>query len=236
MNAKALIKLVPKKYKIKAKDVDGNTNYSLIYIAYNAPALANAIFLTGGSSGGILSNFTVDSEFIAQATSVYVVLRNEIVTINLYNNFDDISIFPVDIVPTTEIPESRNYMNHIVHADADGGVLYVEELPKIEYKNVIKANINSNRKYVNYTNKRFFSVEYINDLPYDIDIILTATCTSGTAAGTAVYIDDVLIQFDSARDVTFSHTLPARFTVPSGSKFLLPIRSNISINSWFQYE
>lgn len=39
-----------------------------------------------------------------------------------------------------EIPEGRNYLNHIVHADNDGGVLYVEELPKIEYKDVIKAN------------------------------------------------------------------------------------------------
>lgn len=39
-----------------------------------------------------------------------------------------------------EIPEGRNYLNHIVHADNDGGVLYVEELPKVEYKDVIKAN------------------------------------------------------------------------------------------------
>lgn len=39
-----------------------------------------------------------------------------------------------------EIPEGRNYLNHIVHADNDGGVLYVEELPKIEYKDIIKAN------------------------------------------------------------------------------------------------
>ena len=40
----------------------------------------------------------------------------------------------------TEIVESRNYLNHIVHADQNGQVTYVEELPKIEYKNVIKAN------------------------------------------------------------------------------------------------
>lgn len=39
-----------------------------------------------------------------------------------------------------EIPEGRNYLNHIVHADNEGGVLYVEELPKIEYKDIIKAN------------------------------------------------------------------------------------------------
>ena len=39
-----------------------------------------------------------------------------------------------------EITNSRNYLNHIVHADNDGGVLYVEELPKIEYKDIVKAN------------------------------------------------------------------------------------------------
>lgn len=39
-----------------------------------------------------------------------------------------------------EITNSRNYLNHIVYADNDGGVLYVEELPKIEYKDIVKAN------------------------------------------------------------------------------------------------
>lgn len=53
---------------------------------------------------------------------------------------DNISVFATDIVPTTEITNSRNYLNHIVHADNDGGVLYVEELPKIEYKDIVKAN------------------------------------------------------------------------------------------------
>ena len=129
---------IGKRYKVKAKDVGGNTNYSSIYIAYGSPILANAIVLS--SSGGTLPTLNADTEFIAQATSVYLVLRNEIVTINLYNNFDDISVFPTDIVPTTEITESRNYLNHIVNADQNGQVTYVEELPKIEYKDVIKAN------------------------------------------------------------------------------------------------
>lgn len=39
-----------------------------------------------------------------------------------------------------EITESRNYLNHIVHADQNGQVTYVEELPKIEYKDIVKAN------------------------------------------------------------------------------------------------
>ena len=38
------------------------------------------------------------------------------------------------------ITESRNYLDAIVHADANGQVAYVEELPKIEYKDIVKAN------------------------------------------------------------------------------------------------
>lgn len=40
----------------------------------------------------------------------------------------------------TEIPESRNYMNHIVHADSQGNPLFVEELPKVKYENIVKAD------------------------------------------------------------------------------------------------
>lgn len=36
--------------------------------------------------------------------------------------------------------EPRNYLDAIVHADSTGNPLYVEELPKTEYKDVIKAN------------------------------------------------------------------------------------------------
>lgn len=148
---------IGKKYKIKAQDVGGNTNYSAIFLAYNAPTLANAIYPTGGLSGGVLSTLTVDTEFVTQATSVYVVLRNEIATVNLYNNFDNISVFQIEITPTTEIPESRNYMNHIVHAGSQGNPLFVEELPKIKYENLIVQS--ENRKVINlgtiYNNNRY---------------------------------------------------------------------------------
>jgi len=36
--------------------------------------------------------------------------------------------------------ESRNYMNHIVHADSQGNPLFVEELPKVKYENIVKAD------------------------------------------------------------------------------------------------
>lgn len=38
------------------------------------------------------------------------------------------------------ITESRNYLNAIVYADAGGQPTYVEQLPKIEYKDIVKAN------------------------------------------------------------------------------------------------
>ena len=38
------------------------------------------------------------------------------------------------------MPYGVNFLNHIVYADNDGSPLYVEELPKVEYKDVIKAN------------------------------------------------------------------------------------------------
>lgn len=79
-------------------------------------------------------------KFIAHSTSVHLVVYNNTATASSSVNIDNISVFASDIVPTTEITNSRNYLNHIVYADADGGVLYVEELPKIEYKDVIKAN------------------------------------------------------------------------------------------------
>lgn len=222
---------IGKKYTLKFKLVYSSSS---TYGFYIENVIGNADIYNSGIISA--SNAIVSIDFIAQSTTTYITLINGTSTLNAYNQWDDVSVFPVAIAPTTEITESRNYMNHIVHADADGGVLYTEELPKIEYKNVIKANINSNRKYVNYTNKRFFGVEYKNDLPYDIDVILTSTCIAGTSTGTYVNIDDVSIQFDSARDATYSHTLPVKVTIPSGSKFLFPTSTSISINSWFQYE
>ena len=39
-----------------------------------------------------------------------------------------------------EITESRNYLDAIVYADAGGQITYVEQLSKVEYKDIIKAN------------------------------------------------------------------------------------------------
>lgn len=83
---------------------------------------------------------TVEHTFTANATTSKIGLVTNPSAAGQVIYFDNISVFPSEITPTSEIPEGRNYLNHIVHADNDGGVLYVEKLPKIEYKDVIKAN------------------------------------------------------------------------------------------------
>lgn len=97
------------------------------------------VFINDVSIFSSATSGLVTYKFIAQSSSTK--LSFSINNSNgLYSLIDNISVFKTDITPITEITESRNYMNHIVHANADGEVLYVEELPKIEYKNVIKAD------------------------------------------------------------------------------------------------
>lgn len=125
---------VGKKYKIKAT-YQGATASGTGGVNIGSTSLGYDYGSVGGASVHYINN-----TFIATSTSLYItVYTGSGSTAGQYVTADNISVFTVDITPTTEITESRNYMNHIVYADADGGVLYVEELPKIEYKNVIKA-------------------------------------------------------------------------------------------------
>lgn len=116
--------VIGEKYRIKV-DI-GGTTASPTYLQINDKVI----------SSGTSSYYTT---FIATTTSTIVSITNNAQT-NAYTYIDSVSCFKVSISPTTEITNSRNYLNHIVHADNDGGVLYVEELPKIEYKDVVKAN------------------------------------------------------------------------------------------------
>lgn len=61
------------------------------------------------------------------------------------------SMFETAITPTTEITNGRNYLNHIVYADNDGGLLYVEELPKTQYID----SLNVGRYNINFSNSLF---------------------------------------------------------------------------------
>lgn len=124
---------IGKKYTIRFKVTSlANSGTPILYMGSTV----------NGAEIGMYSNTTTgifEYSFIAQSTSTY--LQFGVTTSGTgIVGYDNISVFASDIEITTEITESRNYLNHIVHADQNGQVTYVEELPKIEYKNVIKAN------------------------------------------------------------------------------------------------
>lgn len=128
--------VIGKKYKAIFKINAKSNTQAGVYIDSLSGTVNNGILVNTGVSTSV---GTYSLEFVAQTTSTYIKLVAENVS-GYWAQFDDISVFPVDITPTTEITESRNYLNHIVHADQNGQVAYVEELPKIEYKDIIKAN------------------------------------------------------------------------------------------------
>jgi hypothetical protein len=53
--------------------------------------------------------------------------------------WDNISVYAADLELNAPIT-ARNYLDTIAYADATGQLTYVEELPKVEYKDIIKAN------------------------------------------------------------------------------------------------
>ena len=78
----------------------------------------------------------------------------------------------------TEITESRNYLNAIVHADANGQVAYVEELPKIEYKDIVKANEFRGKNSIAFSvafNSTTTPPTIIGDMINVVSLIKTAT-------------------------------------------------------------
>lgn len=62
------------------------------------------------------------------------VLKNKWFSTNVATNIGD------TITINAEITTGRNYLNTIVYADASGQLIYEEELPKVEYKDRVKAN------------------------------------------------------------------------------------------------
>lgn len=91
---------------------------------------------------------TQDFNFVFVAT-----VSNTNLTMTLANNtagymatWDNIAVYPikddgsVDISNATPITESRNYLNAVVYADQNGQPTYVEQLPKTQYVDEIKAN------------------------------------------------------------------------------------------------
>lgn len=120
---------IGKKYTLKVSADSGTSTATFDFTNGTTSRLYNAI------SG----HYETTIDFIAQATTVTLSFINASNVAGQISYAQNISMFETNIMIGSEITESRNYLNHIVHADADGGVLYVEELPKIEYKNVVKA-------------------------------------------------------------------------------------------------
>ena len=128
---------IGKKYKLIFDDTGSSfTSFSDV--------MDGSILLVRNYSGGNITGIKT-SEFIATNTTLKLVMASPTSSTHTFT-FDNIAIYPIkadgtpDITNATEITTSRNYLNHIVYADNDGSPLYVEELPKVEYKDVIKAN------------------------------------------------------------------------------------------------
>jgi len=126
-----------KKYRVKLLRSSGNDSW-----AVKVGTTANGVDTYTSGTQTISGEFTFD--FVAVATN-YLTVSNITATTGLINTFDNIAIYPinndgsVDTSSATPITESRNYLDAIVYADAGGQPTFVEQLPKIEYKDIIKA-------------------------------------------------------------------------------------------------
>lgn len=96
---------------------------------YN-PTSAMGNLNIGFSIGGLYNSTYMNSSLITDQVRIFDKALSEAEVKSLYSLYSY----------TYDQTNSRNYLNHIVYADNDGGVLYVEELPKIEYKDIVKAN------------------------------------------------------------------------------------------------
>lgn len=139
-------------YASKAFSTVVGTRYKLVG-KYSLGSSAGASVLVGTTQNGLevaSQAYTVSSDvaitFVATGTTTYVSVKNTGATTGLTSTFNDFAVYPVqgdgsvDTSSATLITESRNYLDAIVYADQNGQPTYVEQLPKIEYKDVVKAN------------------------------------------------------------------------------------------------
>lgn len=127
--------------KVKLKFDKASTTSSFAHSLATSPLVGltalnlNSLYYYDNTATGAF-----EYEFTASRTNYYLRLGCSTVTAGQYSKYDNVTCFPTAITPTTEIAESRNYLNHIVHADANGQVAYVEELPKTKYESTVKAD------------------------------------------------------------------------------------------------
>jgi len=83
-------------------------------------------------------------DFVATSSTLYLSLVNNNIS-GAISTWDNLTIYPINNDGTPDLSNaveiiSRNYLDAIVYADAGGQVAYVEQLAKVEYKDIIKAS------------------------------------------------------------------------------------------------
>ena len=127
--------IVGKKYCVIAN----TTSYSSDFGLWIGTTDSNSDVLNYKSS----FNNTIQT-FVASASTLYFKLYNGN-TSGAISTWDNIAVYPIksdgtpDISGATPIT-SRNYLDAIVYADGTGNAEYIEQLPKTQYFDEVKAN------------------------------------------------------------------------------------------------
>ena len=121
---------IGKKYRLSMSIDSGTSTQSLDFTNGG---------VTSRGYNAVSGHYEYIYDFIAQGSSVVISPVNASNVAGQYSYVQNVSIF--DLIPTigAEITP-RTYLDCIAYADQNGQVEYVEELPKIEYVDVIKAN------------------------------------------------------------------------------------------------
>lgn len=118
----------------------------------------------------------------------------------------------------TEITESRNYLNHIVHADANGQLTYVEELPKVEYKHSLKVdNFDLGQKRSSAAGRLGFTYFNTSGKQERITVTFLAAAT-GPIQG-IIYIDGIIRHFPIGYAPGTDTGITYEFTVNNGERY-----------------
>lgn len=124
---------IGKKYTIGLRaHLNGTSNIRLVI--GSSPAGADILETPVGTIGGT---------FIASTTSCYIVVQETSVVVGQFAEFSDIYMYPFmddgrpDLSNATEITDGRNYCRNIINADANGNIVYEEQLPDTVYLNSV---------------------------------------------------------------------------------------------------
>ena len=129
----------------------------------------------------------------------------------------------------------RTYLDCIVYADHNGQVSYVEELPKIEYKDNLKIinGFDLGQTWKNVTASRSAGVTYTNSTGKPIEVAIHSV-VSNSLSGIQINVDglDVVLSQSyvaSGTQYTFGNVI-----VPNGSTYKLTILSGGSLRRWYE--